>query len=189
MSLGELGAITAEIGQMTLEEQAEEVPEDFWDGEGYMPEDWWEDEDEWGPEIDEEDFDPWAKEPEPEPDGWVAPAPVPIRPNRWDLSTKPARYQVVWGDTLAGLAATYLHDGGRWREIWNLQPGEYTTTRTPDAIFVNDWLNMPQEAVDTLKAHTKKTGEKIPGETDWTPWIVGGALLVAAGGAAYAFSR
>ncbi len=119
------------------------------------------------------------------PEDFVAPAPVPMRPDNWDLDSKPARYKLAWGDTLVGLAGTYLHDGSRWREIWDMQPASYHQTRTPDKIFVGDWLNMPAEAVKTLLGEHP---EKKAAPDYKTFAFIAGALVVGLG-AGYVFTR
>jgi len=50
------------------------------------------------------------------------------------------------GDTLSGLAATYLRAKARWPEIWNAQASSYKSSHTPDKIFAGEVLAMPSEA-------------------------------------------
>lgn len=101
------------------------------------------------------------------PPGFVAPGAVPVRPDNWDTEAQPhALYRVALGDTLVGLAATYLGDGGRWREIWNVQTDQVRASNTPDSLRVTQ-LRMPDEARDNLLVwidRGKPTGTK-PGET------------------------
>lgn len=82
--------------------------------------------------------------------GW--PGAPPIRNASWNLETDPASYKVSYGDTISGLAATYLGDHMRWREIWDLQPSSYRQSRSADQIGTGDWLFMPADAVATLYA-------------------------------------
>lgn len=101
--------------------------------------------------------------------GW--PAAVTVRPGNWDMTTQPAKYQIAGGDTLAGLAATYLGDPARWKEIWDLQPQDFRWSHDPDKIYPGQWFLMPDEARDNLlnwikqgKPTNTKPGE-LPPET------------------------
>jgi hypothetical protein len=125
--------------------------------------------------------------------GW--PAAVPVEASRWNTDAQPAEYRVASGDTLSGLAATYLGSPARWKEIWDMQPGarRQGPGASPDKIFTDEILLMPDEARDNLIAFIaagKPTGKK-PGElttTDKTiakvrtmaPWILGGAIAAYA---------
>lgn len=91
--------------------------------------------------------------------GW--PAAVPIRPDRWDEDTR--SYRIDWGDTLSGLAATYLGDHARWREIWNEQDTAWRMSRDPDELGVGEWIRMPLDAYATLLAATGRGGDIPPG--------------------------
>jgi hypothetical protein len=82
--------------------------------------------------------------------GW--PGAVPIRPSNWNMDTDPDSYQIAWGDTFAGLSATYLGTPLRWREIWNQQPDTYRYSRSPDRIMPGEWIFMPPDASATLRA-------------------------------------
>jgi len=101
--------------------------------------------------------------------GW--PAAVPVRPGNWDVDFEPAKYKIALGDTLAGLAATYLGSPQRWKEIWDIQPDVFRWNNSPDKIYPGQWFNMPDEARDNMlnwikqgkPAHTKP-GE-LPPET------------------------
>jgi LysM repeat protein len=117
------------------------------------------------------------------PSGW--PAAVPVVATAWDTSRTPARYTVQGGDTLSGLAATYLGDPARWRDIWNEQPQQYRWTHSPDVLAQGQVLNMPAEALANFLKW--KRGGSDPGELPGdqpapsklrkaAPWIVGGAL-------------
>lgn len=97
------------------------------------------------------------------PPGFVGPGAVPVVLHAWDVESTPARYQLQYGDTLAGLAATYLGDGTRWREIWNVQSANFRATRSPDTLYASEWIAMPNEARDNLKKWID-TGEP-PGTT------------------------
>jgi len=84
------------------------------------------------------------------PSGW--PAAVTVRPDNWDMALQPAVYTIAAGDTLAGLAATYLGSPARWKEIWELQPAQFRFSNSPDKIFPGQKFMMPDEARDNLKA-------------------------------------
>lgn len=128
--------------------------------------------------------------------GW--PAAVPVRPSHWDLSVDPATYMVATGDTIAGLAATYLGSATRWLEIWQMQPPEERWNRSADEIVPGERLRMPEEAKQNfLKL---KKGQPIPGDQpppgvlpgeekkkSKLPWLLAGGA--AAAGAAYWLTR
>ncbi|WP_437291129.1 LysM peptidoglycan-binding domain-containing protein [Sorangium sp. So ce406] len=82
-----------------------------------------------------------APEPPPAP-----PRPVALPPIDARLWVAPDVYVVQSGDTLVRIAARYLGDGARWREIWALNQERYAG-RSPDVIFPGDTLVMPPEAV------------------------------------------
>jgi hypothetical protein len=84
------------------------------------------------------------------PSGW--PAAVTVRPDNWNMDLQPATYTIAAGDTLSGLAATYLGSPARVMEIWNLQPQQFRFTHSMDEIFPGDVFLMPDEARDNLKA-------------------------------------
>lgn len=87
------------------------------------------------------------------PGGW--PAAVPIRPANWHPANRD--YKLSPGDTLAGLAATYLGSPQRWNEIWNEQSDGFRATRKPDQLGAGEWIKMPLQAVATLMAATGRT--------------------------------
>lgn len=126
------------------------------------------------------------------PEGFIAPGAVPVVITAWDADAQPyAQYTLQWGDTYVGLSATYLGDGARWKEIWNLNRAQHPD---PDTIYVSQTINMPDEARDKFKRWLKggqkgKPGE-LPAEPTTTekvrsaaPWII--AAAVAAGGIYY----
>jgi hypothetical protein len=126
------------------------------------------------------------------------PGAVPVRELNWDLEAQPlALYRLAFGDTLAGLAITYLGNGTRLMEIWNAQTPEYKSKRSPDKIFVDDVIRMPNEARNNMIAFLKLGGGQgdLPGQNpgDLTgdqkkaakragalPWVIGGAAGVGA---------
>lgn len=96
------------------------------------------------------------------PPDFVAPGAVPVRPENWDLEAEPyALYTLAWGDTYVGLAATYLGDGARWREIWDLNR---TITPDPDKIGVGQTINMPEEARQKMKRWLQGPKKDLPGK-------------------------
>ncbi len=124
------------------------------------------------------------------PSGW--PAAVTVRPDNWNMTLQPATYTIASGDTLSGLAATYLGSPARWREIWDMQPAARRLGQSPDVIAPGEVFLMPDEARDNLKAWLAagKPTEKKPGVLTkkekkkalalgkvrtFLPWVVGGA--------------
>jgi len=129
------------------------------------------------------------------PGGW--PAAVPVRPANWELQTDPAGYTIASGDTLSGLASTYLSGpshaarAARWREIWDLNRD---TIPNPDKIFAGQLIAMPDEAADNLiafvalgKPTTTTPGKLTPAQKKKAtamrvlPWVVGAGLVGAVG--------
>lgn len=90
--------------------------------------------------------------------GW--PLPAKLAANAW-LPT--GQYKLQSGDTLSGLARTYLGDYARWREIWSIQSNAFKTLprrvdeakrkgQTPvDVIFAGEVLDMPAEAIEEAR--------------------------------------
>jgi nucleoid-associated protein YgaU len=74
------------------------------------------------------------------------PPPIPPPPIDNSLWIPPNIYVVQSGDTLVRIAARYLGDGARWREIWALNRERYAG-RSPDVIFPGDTFMMPAEGV------------------------------------------
>lgn len=122
------------------------------------------------------------------PPGFVAPAAVPPRPEKWDLDHQPyALLTLTYGDTLVGLAKTYLGAGGRWTEIWNTG-GNRQKIPNPDVIMTTGPLDMPEEArANMVNWLNKGQPPTVPGETPpetvaetakrkW-PLIAGGAAV------------
>lgn len=99
--------------------------------------------------------------------GW--PSAVPIRPARWDVDT--SSYRVAYGDTLSGLAATYLGTPTRFREIWDCQDSQFRMSRSMDELMVDEWIRMPPDALATLYA---ALGEPPPPGTTPAPPPPGG---------------
>lgn len=81
----------------------------------------------------------------------TTPGAVPFRPDNWNFNLDPAEYVIAGGDTLTGLAITYLGEGARWKELWNMQPQSYRFTHSPDDLNVGQMWPMPQEASDKAK--------------------------------------
>lgn len=124
------------------------------------------------------------------PPGFVAPGAVPVVVAAWDLEAQPyALYTLQWGDTYVGLSATYLGDGARWKEIWNLNRTQHPD---PDTIYVSQTINMPDEARDKLKRWLQGPKKDLPGKLpdqptptervrSMAPWLLAAAALAAGG--------
>lgn len=119
----------------------------------------------------------------------TTPGPVGVHVDAWNVDTQPATYRVQLGDTFVGLSKTYLGDGGRWREIWNMNKD-----KAPDPNMLGPvTLRMPNEARDNLLAWIDE-GEPtdiVPGEVlppEGSPRSKGMSTVakVAAAGAALA---
>lgn len=97
------------------------------------------------------------------------PPPGPKKPPSQPAAVKPTKaawtanglYILQRGDTLWGLARTYLKAGTRWREIWALQSEAYKAAgcgpfpkRSPDKVCEGDVIVMPDEA----KAEARRLG-------------------------------
>jgi hypothetical protein len=93
------------------------------------------------------------------------PGAVTVRPANWNLSTAPAEYILAAGDTMVGLATTYLFQGARWRDIWDVQTPSFRAANTPDVIFAGETIRMPNEARDNFVKFLKKE-EPPPGGID-----------------------
>lgn len=125
------------------------------------------------------------------------PGPVPVRAANWDLDR--STYVLEYGDTLSGLAATYLGNAARWSEIWAEQPGTFRLNRSPNKLNAGESLKMPPAAVENARTLLKNPGSKVgpngkpqgpTGATlsEWPTWAkvglgVGG--LAALGGLGY----
>lgn len=68
--------------------------------------------------------------------------------------TEDQRYRLQSGDTLSGIARTFLLDPARWREIWAVQETSVKTGKSPDNLPAGFVLEMPEEA----KAMARKLG-------------------------------
>jgi len=106
------------------------------------------------------------------------PAAVKPRKEAW---TANGIYILQRGDTLWGLARTYLKSGPRWKEIWALQSDSWKSggcgpfpRRSPDHVCEGDQLFMPEEA----KAEARRLGV--------LPWSSVGAGKLALAGLAVA---
>ena len=103
------------------------------------------------------------------PPGFVTPGAVAVRPGNWDLTKDPAIYTIHAGDTYAGLAETYLGNGARYPEIWNLNRSQHPN---PDRIIAGDRIKMPAEARDRFKRKTGQGGLPL-----WAIGVAAGALV------------
>jgi len=129
--------------------------------------------------------------------GGVTPGAVPVRGGNWDLDR--ATYVLEYGDTLSGLAATYLGSAARWSEIWAEQPGTFRLRRNPNKLKAGESLKMPAAAVENARLLIKNPGGtvapngKVQGPTGgvlsgWPTWAKVGAGvggLAALGGLGY----
>lgn len=101
---------------------------------------------------------PVLAQPVPRPDrgpvkGWPKPA---VLARSWLPS---GQYTINTGDTLSGLARTYLGDFAKWSVIWNLQPASFKNSarrvaqakarkqNLADVIWPGEVLEMPPEAI------------------------------------------
>ena len=97
--------------------------------------------------------------------GW--PGAVPIRPANWNEEL--CTYKLAYGDTLSGLAATYLGSPQRWTEIWAEQDDTFRASRDPDELVAGEWIHMPAEALAVMQ-EARERG-------------TGGGVIVTGGGA------
>ncbi len=81
--------------------------------------------------------------------GW--PAAVPARIENWNFKLTPAEYMIASGDTLAGLAYTYLGSPNRWSELWAMQPQSYRWNHSPNDLAPGQMWPMPAEAAERAK--------------------------------------
>ncbi len=72
--------------------------------------------------------------------------PKPAVPSKAGWSRGDGSYILQSGNTLWGLATTYLTSGARWREIWNEQTAAYRSKHTPDRIYAGEVIAMPGAA-------------------------------------------
>lgn len=70
-------------------------------------------------------------------------APPPGEEGRW---LPPDIYVIQAGDYLSKIAAEYLGDANRWREIWRMNQPAYAG-RSPDLIYPGEQFHMPADAV------------------------------------------
>ena len=100
----------------------------------------------------------------PTPSGW--PAAVAVVPTAWNTTATPALYTLQPGDSLSGLASTYLGAAARWREIWDMQPQQYRWTHSPDVVYAGEVFRMPDEARDNFLSWKRRGAEpgELPGD-------------------------
>lgn len=122
------------------------------------------------------------------PSGW--PPAASYRPGNWDFDN--SKYALAGGDTLSGLAVTYLGSPQRWKEIWDANPQEWRFSHNPDKLMAGTWIQMPFEARDMAKKMLAKpppdtapstVGKKAPipvaGENTNAPVVEGGTAAAA----------
>lgn len=103
--------------------------------------------------------------------GWPPPA-VP-RAAAWTTENGTAQYRIQKGDTLAGLAKTYLGSYYRTREWIAANPD-----RNPDSIPIGDLITPPPDAITNAKQRgfLSWTVSSKTGRANGKRWIVGGAI-------------
>jgi len=120
--------------------------------------------------------------------GW--PPPAAYRPGNWNFDE--SSYVLAFGDTLSGLAITYLGSPQRWKEIWNANPQDWRWNHNPDKLMAGEKIMMPIEARDMAIAMLSDkssnpapstTGKKapidVPGENPNAPTVEGGVQAAA----------
>lgn len=113
--------------------------------------------------------------------GGGTPGGVAVVPGAWNLTATPyARYTLQPGDTLYGLAITYLGSGSRVMEIWAVQDGGYKQSHTPSKVNAGDVINMPTEAADNAKKKIQQDGGGKGGKMGLAGTLAIGAGLAAA---------
>lgn len=119
------------------------------------------------------------------------PGPAGFRPGNWDFER--GEYTVAQGDTLWGLATTYLGQGSRWLDIWQLQTQPWGTKSPNGGAYLNRFYNkpdpssknpgrpfmegdaliMPAQAVKNAKAYAQSENVQplptTPGAPGWQP--------------------
>lgn len=105
----------------------------------------------------------------------TTPGAVPFRAGNWNFET--GDYTIPFGDTMWGIATTYLGRGNRWLEIWQMQEFPVGTPNRlnrwhnkPDPSSKNlgrpymegDILRMPREAVARAKSFYDQGVESAP---------------------------
>lgn len=118
--------------------------------------------------------------------GWPAARPV-VSASWIEQPDGSWKYMLIEGDTLAGLATTYLGAPQRWKEIWQANPNLIAAGRKPDGLYAGELIRMPEEAINNAgllggidpkltpkgKKEQKETARKVG-------WIVGGVAGVGA---------
>lgn len=156
-------------------------------------------------QVDRDWSSDWDEEETEQSETIAWPSAVPPNRQAWvtdDLSPSGYGYRVHEGVTLSGLAATYLFDPARWREIWDYQSPAFRSRWSPDRIHIGQVLWMPVEAVKTAKklglvegkepGNSATTEAKVAvGQKGTSPWAWVGAAAGAAalGGGIYLLAR
>ena len=123
--------------------------------------------------------------------GW--PAPAVARASQWSTATGHVYYVLHSGDTLSGLAKTYLGSYPRWTEIRDLNFPH--AGWTPDSVPVGGHLTMPPDAIENAKSrgfvprtYSAKTGKSLAPRYLLIGGIIAGTVVVG-GGAVYLATR
>jgi len=169
--------VVAQLGQLCAEDEYKDpvsgecIPYPWLDPEPPPPQQQCGAKEFWNPNTQQ--CEPWPEWLDPDlpevPPEFVAPGAVKVRPENWEIDADPhALYTLAWGDTYVGLSATYLGDGARWREIWDMNRA---TTPDPDKIYVGQVIQMPDEARDKLKRWLRGNKKDLPGNLPDEPTL------------------
>jgi nucleoid-associated protein YgaU len=110
--------------------------------------------------------------------GW----PPPAKPSAAAWARDDGSYVVQRGDSVSGIAQTYLGAFARWREIWRIQSREFLGRHpTPDRIQVGDVMLMPKEAQDNARRLGVLKGLSPGGKKGLIAAGVGVGVLAAVG--------
>lgn len=134
---------------------------------------------------------PWAEDdPRPDPPPGPAPPAIPGWPppaapvaRAWIVrSDGSIRYMLQNGDTLSGLAQTYLGAYTRWKEIWAENPELSAQGRSADQLFVGETLKMPPDAIANARKRGFLRGAPMTRNTKIALAVGGVAAVAVVGG-------
>ena len=72
---------------------------------------------------------------------YTTPTPSSFRPGNWDFVK--GEYTIAQGDTMWGIATTYLGMGNRWLDIWQMQEKPVGSKTASGAPYLNRFYNKP----------------------------------------------